>query len=240
MSLELLNGYLDKFLGDRNVPGEHSIEAEHEEDAAHVLHLCMNGIDVELAYFPEMDMFGIFADVMPIPQAAGIDFYRHLMQLNFHDSRDGAFGIDEGSNSIKYISVRTVEDLDYVEFESVFDNFIGTHEQLAPGLRERYLEGAATFDPTCVTPSSGQQTSDIGVEHTGDLAALPEDWDGSHLTEGTQVTGIAGAATEEFTAVEQPEVAEEDGALSIDPSEKEDEEDDLLFGGEAEDDEEVE
>ncbi len=57
--------------------------------------------------------------IMKIPQERSTELYRYLLELNFLATSDGAFAIEKETDTVCLRALRSVDGLDYAEFEDM-------------------------------------------------------------------------------------------------------------------------
>ena len=57
--------------------------------------------------------------IMKIPQERSTELYRYLLELNFLATSDGAFAIEKETDTVCLRALRSVDGLDYTEFEDM-------------------------------------------------------------------------------------------------------------------------
>ena len=57
--------------------------------------------------------------IMKVPQERRTDLYRYLLELNFLATSDGAFAIEKETDTVCLRALRSVNGLDYAEFEDI-------------------------------------------------------------------------------------------------------------------------
>ncbi len=57
--------------------------------------------------------------IMKIPQERSTEFYRYLLELNFLATSDGAFAIEKETDTVCLRALRSVNGLEYAEFEDI-------------------------------------------------------------------------------------------------------------------------
>ncbi len=57
--------------------------------------------------------------IMKVPQERQTEFYRYLLELNFLATSDGAFAIEKETDTVCLRALRSVNGLEYAEFEDI-------------------------------------------------------------------------------------------------------------------------
>ena len=67
----------------------------------------------------EQGVLLFLARIMKVPQERSTEFYRYLLELNFLATSDGAFAIEKETDTVCLRALRSVDGLDYAEFEDI-------------------------------------------------------------------------------------------------------------------------
>jgi len=57
--------------------------------------------------------------IMKIPKERQTEFFRYLLELNFLATSDGAFAVEKETDTVCLRALRSVDGLDYTEFEDI-------------------------------------------------------------------------------------------------------------------------
>lgn len=72
---------------------------------------------VEVKVCAEDDLLAVSSPVLSVPHQNVLPFFRSLLGLNYEETRDSAFALDEASDKVELRIKRPLENLEYDEFE---------------------------------------------------------------------------------------------------------------------------
>jgi len=104
---------------------------------------------IAIVVFPNKDLFLVSSPVINLPGENLLPLFRKLLTLNFSDTKDAAFAINEEVDTIDLQIKRPLENLDYTEFERA----IMTVTEVADKYNDIIAE---TFDAKVVEPLSSK------------------------------------------------------------------------------------
>ena len=76
--------------------------------------------------------------IMKVPQERSTEFYRYLLELNFLATSDGAFAIEKETDTVCLRALRSVNGLEYTEFEDILHTVATVADEWDDKLIEKF------------------------------------------------------------------------------------------------------
>ena len=126
-----INEYLSRFGKDRNL----DLEPLSDNGVSQVQR---GSAVVTIHVVPEQGVLLLLSRVMEAPDSGGEAVYRRLLELSFVATGDAAFAINAKTNEIFLRCLRTLDGLDYEEFEDLVHTIATVSDEWDDKLRKEF------------------------------------------------------------------------------------------------------
>lgn len=102
--------------------------------------VCRGSATIGINVLEEQGILLFLARIMKVPKKRQIDLFRKLLELNYLATSDGAFAIDSETEMICIRALRSIEGLDYEEFEGMLHTIATLADEWDDKLTEEFGE----------------------------------------------------------------------------------------------------
>ncbi|MCK9521694.1 MAG: YbjN domain-containing protein [Proteobacteria bacterium] len=107
-------------------------------DASGVSRLSRGSANIEIHVYEASGELLLLSRIMPAPQQDRAACCQYLLELNFAATAEAAFAIDRDTDTICLRTFRSLEGLDYEEFETLLQSIGATADEWDDRLKERF------------------------------------------------------------------------------------------------------
>lgn len=132
--IELINGYIARFAAERDI----ALDPLSEDGTTTVQR---GSALVSIHVIADRGVLLLLSKVMDIPDGDSCDLYRRLLTLSFLATGDTAFAINDKTNEIFLRCFRSLDGLDYTEFENLVHTIATVADEWDDKLRKEFNAG---------------------------------------------------------------------------------------------------
>ncbi len=134
----LINEFIKRFSQKVSEATDQSVMFDPLDDSGYTS-VNRGSATIGINVIEEQGVLLFLSRIMKVPQERKTELYRHLLELNFLATSDGAFAIEKETDTVCLRALRSVDGLDYAEFEDMLHTVATVADEWDDKLIEEFV-----------------------------------------------------------------------------------------------------